>query len=438
MASLKKGQEANWLICKAQNKLGGGSHKAGQVKSGDFIYIWLSGSGWLAKCLVTSDAAKPSISNPAPWKDGREYKYVFGIKVIEELDPPVLLGHKKRLQEVTRISQNKIQWFSDLDSGETDRLNSFFTSSGMLASMPTISWPPKIDEELSRKDISDTVGGSLQSGITSCRGGLEFLVFTSSGGEKYGLDKWEGWNPDGTFSYTGQGTTGNQTIEKSNNKSLLEANDNDKPLHLFSETSPDSARHRYLGCVILADPPFRWERAPDVNGDERDVVVFTFIPLESAGGVSVSEHAIPAISIDDWTPPSSDGFERSASAGGRSVREEHKLQADFGEWLRRRGNDVRKIKINLGSVSLEPDLIDATENLVIEAKSSGARGYVRTAIGQVLDYRHLLSKQGCEYSPAVLLPFLPSEDLVSLLDSIGITLIVQDSSGFKYYRPHAS
>ena len=74
----------------------------------------------------------------------------------------------------------------------------------------------------------------------------------------------------------------------------------------------------------------------------------------------------------------------------------------------------------------------------IEAKSSGARGYVRTAIGQVLDYRHLLSKQGCEYSPAVLLPFLPSEDLVSLLDSIGITLIVQDSSGFKYYRPHAS
>lgn len=47
--------------------------------------------------------------------------------------------------------------------------------------MPTISWPPKIDQELSRKDISDTVGGSLQSGITSCRGGLEFLVFTSSG-----------------------------------------------------------------------------------------------------------------------------------------------------------------------------------------------------------------------------------------------------------------
>ena len=131
VASLKKGQEANWPICKAQNKWGGGSHKAGQVKSGDFIYIWLSGSGWLAKCLVTSDAVKPSISNPAPWKDGREYKYVFDIKVIEELDPPVLLGHKKRLQEVTRISQNKIQWFSDLDSGETDRLNSFFTSSEM-------------------------------------------------------------------------------------------------------------------------------------------------------------------------------------------------------------------------------------------------------------------------------------------------------------------
>ena len=306
--------------------------------------------------------------------------------------------------------------------------------------MSTIPWPPMLGAEVSRKDVCDTVKGSRQGGITSCRNGSEFLVFTSSGGERYGLDKWEGWNPDGTFSYTGQGTTGNQSIEKGNNKSLLEANKSGKPIHLFSETAPDSALHRYLGCVILADTPYRWDRAPDVNGDDRDVVVFTFIPLESVDDNADSTHSHRAVSVDEWTPPSSDGFERSASAGGRSVREEHRLQADFGVWLRGRGHLVRRIQIPIpgSSVILEPDLIDETERLVIEAKVSGARGYVRTAIGQVLDYQHLLSQHGHEYSPAVLVPFPPSDDLISLLDAIRITLIVQVPNGFEYHRPNTA
>jgi hypothetical protein len=127
-----------------------------------------------------------------------------------------------------------------------------------------------LGDEVSRKDVCDTVKGSRQGGITSCRNGNEFLVFTSSGGERYGLDKWEGWNPDGTFSYTGQGTTGNQSIEKGNNKSLLEANKSGKPIHLFSETAPDSALHRYLGCVILADTPDRCDRTSAADGVGRD------------------------------------------------------------------------------------------------------------------------------------------------------------------------
>jgi hypothetical protein len=86
------------------------------------------------------------------------------------------------------------------------------------------------------------------------------------------------------------------------------------------------------------------------------------------------------------------------------------------------------------SALLEPDFIDETDGLVIEAKVSGARGFVRTAIGQVLDYQHLLSNQGYNYSPAILLPFTPSPDLVDLLASLEITLIVQQADRFIYIK----
>jgi hypothetical protein len=268
--------------------------------------------------------------------------------------------------------------------------------------MAVINWPPQIGDEVSRGDVCDTVKGSLQGGITSCNGG----------------------------------TTGNQSIERGNNKALLNAHQSGKPIHLFSETAPDSALHRYLGCVILADPPYRWDRAPDVNGDERDVVVFTFVPTKGNEIFPDTPNATKSVSAVTWTPPASEGFERSAIAGGRSAREEHKLQAKFGAWLQQQGHVVKRVLIPVSGSSalLEPDFIDETDGLVIEAKVSGARGFVRTAIGQVLDYQHLLSNQGYNYSPAILLPFTPSPDLVDLLASLEITLIVQQADRFIYIK----
>ena len=297
-------------------------------------------------------------------------------------------------------------------------------------------WPPIISNDYSRPQIHSRVNGSESSGLTSCLNGSEYLVFTSSGGEKHGYDKWEGWHEDGTFTYTGQGQVGDQTVEKGGNRTLLEANANGKPIHLFSETKPKSRLHRYMGQVVLNDPAYQWRIEPDDNGDLRKLVVFSFIPIDTSATIPVPEDSFRVTEFSEWQPPASDDFYRSSTAGGRASREEHKLQAEFGNWLRSRGNVLRKLKIAVpgSSILVEPDLVDDSERLVIEAKASAARVFVRTAIGQVLDYCNLLSMEGREYSPAILLPASPSTDLCELLKDIGITLIIKDPTGFSYIR----
>ena len=86
VGSLSEGQEFNWPICKDKSLWGSGANTAGGVREGDEFFLRQSGKGWLARCVVTSDAMVPAPSNPAPGDDGRQYKWMFGIRVIKELD----------------------------------------------------------------------------------------------------------------------------------------------------------------------------------------------------------------------------------------------------------------------------------------------------------------------------------------------------------------
>ncbi len=74
-------------------------------------------------------------------------------------------------------------------------------------------------------------------------------------------------------------------------------------------------------------------------------------------------------------------------------------------------------------------------NWIVEAKKSTARGHVRTAIGQVLDYAHVAHKAGLDASPAILLPGPPEEDLRELMHTVGITLIVKVDDDFEVSAP---
>ena len=81
---------------------------------------------------------------------------------------------------------------------------------------------------------------------------------------------------------------------------------------------------------------------------------------------------------------------------------------------------------------LEPDFWVTSMKLVVEAKASSAREYVRTGIGQVLDYANLSNIENTDFKPALLFPNKPSDDLCKLIYRLGILLIVESESGFEF------
>ena len=89
-------------------------------------FLWQSGAGWFARCIVTTDARVPTRSDPAPWDDGREYKWIFGIKVIKELDPIYQPGSTNNRQNITGIHNIRLGQFPRLSHEETTAVRSFF------------------------------------------------------------------------------------------------------------------------------------------------------------------------------------------------------------------------------------------------------------------------------------------------------------------------
>ena len=66
------------------------------------------------------------MSNPAPWDDGRNYKWIFGIKVIKELDPMYNPGSSNGTQNITGILNVQLGQFPKLSSNEALAVSSFF------------------------------------------------------------------------------------------------------------------------------------------------------------------------------------------------------------------------------------------------------------------------------------------------------------------------
>lgn len=75
---------------------------------------------------------------------------------------------------------------------------------------------------------------------------------------------------------------------------------------------------------------------------------------------------------------------------------------------------------------LVSDAYDRQANLLLEAKASSCREDVRMAIGQLLDYRRHLSPNA---RLAVLLPDMPSHDLIDLLKELAIECLIEKRKG---------
>jgi hypothetical protein len=110
-----------------------------------------------------------------------------------------------------------------------------------------------------------------------------------------------------------------------------------------------------------------------------------------------------------------------------------KLQNAYGIWLIAQNKVVENLPFRLASgVVVRPDLYNKSDGQIIEAKKSNGREYVRTAIGQVLDYQYNLKKlKNLETKPVILLPACPEQDLVDLCSTLGIGVVFQDGVDFQ-------
>ena len=100
------------------------------------------------------------------------------------------------------------------------------------------------------------------------------FIFTGKSGEQYGYK--DGWTPDGTYLYTGEGQEGDMRFI-SGNRAIRDHVENRKQLLLFKEAV--KAFVEFVGEMEYVNHQIR--SGPDMSGQERNVIVFELRPLSS-------------------------------------------------------------------------------------------------------------------------------------------------------------
>ena len=300
----------------------------------------------------------------------------------------------------------------------------------------SIKFPYMLGESFKRSELHERIGGSFRHGMTSANKGADFLLFhDEESNYRFGYDQWQGFQADGSFHYTGQGIKGDQKLTRSN-LGLLRTNEKSLPIRLIESKGGICT---YLGRFALGAPQYFEKLAPDVKKESlRKVFVFNLIPVSAVKDIKKMKLSQPQVmgQNQDWTAPSSTPLKKEMSEQEESIINliEYELQTRFGKYLISKGHTPLSHTFKFSNLqgSLKPDFWVPDLQLVIEAKASSARDYVRLAIGQVLDYANLAKLEGASMSPAILLPSYPAHDLGELLHSLGITLIVESKDGFDF------
>lgn len=312
----------------------------------------------------------------------------------------------------------------ELDDEQTTAVRAQFSGH---AAEPRI-WTLEVGDTVLRRDLHDAFEGQRQSGIITPKSIPDILIVTSpESGAKHGYDKFEGLQPDGSFAYTGQGQVGDQHF-KNGNGALRDSVKRNRPIRLFTKNGTSVT---YVGEFTTGVPTFATKRILDSKKNLREGIIFNLIPVDANVGALEPWSTPPtkADRVSAWTPPDPSPFviEAPAPPAERVVsRIEFELQRDFGEWIRRGGQSPQRLQLHSAGALIEPDLYVEESGWVVEAKKSSAREFVRTAIGQVLDYTRLARESGRAAVPVILLPGQPVAHLVSLISELGIILIVRD------------
>lgn len=303
-----------------------------------------------------------------------------------------------------------------------------------MASARLLDWPYRPGDSPLRSEVHDLVGGNRQYGIVTLTDAADILLFSNpENGSIYGYDVHEGLQEDGSFAYTGEGQRGPQTFTRGN-LALRDSAANGRPIRLFTVAG---TRATYVGEYTTGEPTYRLQTIPDFDGEPREGIIFNLVPVDARPELlaDTREPATVGARVLDWTPPDPSDVviaetEQLPPGERRVSRIEFQLQLDFGNWMRERGETIRRLQLTSDGSVIEPDIYVESLGWIVEAKKSTGREYVRMAIGQVLDYVHVARKAGIDAVPVVLLPGRPSEDLAELLEALGMIACIRDGDDF--------
>lgn len=317
-----------------------------------------------------------------------------------------------------------------------------------------------------REALAAAYGCGTFQGIEPADGaGMVFVFSDPSAGEEYGYT-FDGRAEDDEFGplylYTGAGANGDQK-PSGRNGSLLTAAGKSREVHLFVANGKvpggGAMQQRYIGQMVL-DPikPYDVRLGPGRDGKMRDALVFRFRPAEGVTPAWTEADRLPAAATSDYeitepavkvpepfTLPKQNGAKAKKTeqhstaettvdipAGQRKVlRREGELVKAFVDHLTAAGHKTHSFQITVAGEpgALTPDLYDATDHALYEAKGLTTRANVRMAIGQLADYRrHVPNPEGLRV--IMLLPSEPSRDLKELLSVETVGLVYRTTDGF--------
>ncbi|MFD8423813.1 hypothetical protein [Streptomyces sp. NPDC059466] len=310
-----------------------------------------------------------------------------------------------------------------------------------------------------RDAIATAFGCGTSQGIEpAADAGKVFVYSDPSAGEEYGYTFAGRAEDDASgplYLYTGAGAKGDQN-PSGRNGSLLSHVEKNRELHLFVAHGrvPGSGAmlQRYIGQMVL-DPvkPYEVRRGPGTDGAMRNVLVFRFRPAEGTSPAWTEADNLPAatanaVEIVDpvaGVPAPVVLPHQDIPARQRNVmRREGELVKAFVAHLTAAGHETHSFQITVAGEpgALTPDLYDATDHALYEAKGLTTRADVRMAIGQLADYRRHIPGRRDLLRVAVLLPSEPTADVKDLLGEEYVELVHQTTDGFAgwplaYKRP---
>lgn len=155
-----------------------------------------------------------------------------------------------------------------------------------------------VGQEYRRVDLHKAYGGSRQGGISPSRVAPIVMLITSPAGERHGY-QYDGFQPDGTYFYTGEGQVGDMAFVRGN-RAIRDAEGEGRELHLFEESR--RGHLRYVGRAHCLG--HHYAPAPDRLGRLRQALIFE-LALESGAGGSppATNTPEPRLPRGLWTRP---------------------------------------------------------------------------------------------------------------------------------------